>query len=456
MKCFTPALPSAFAPLILSFASLFVQRTWRHVQVLLIGAILAPCRRTVCSALRAMGLSGERHFQNYHRVLNRAKWNSRQASRILFRLLITAFASGGPVVLGVDDTIERRRGAKIKAKGIYRDPVRSSHSHFVRASGLRWISLMLLVPIPWAGRIWALPFLTALAPSQRYCEKHRRRHKTLIVWARQLLLQARRWLPQRQLVMVGDGAFAVLELLARLVRGSASFICVTRLRLDAALYQPAPKRKPGASGRPRLKGRRLPSLKQVLANPRTCWQRLRVSNWYGQGPRVVQIASGTAVWYRGGSPPLAIRWLLLRDPKGRFDPQALLCTDLSQTPEQILAWFQMRWQVEVTFQESRAHLGVETQRQWSDLAILRSTPALLGLFSLVTLLAHCLAPSGNLSLAQAAWYRKSKPTFADALAAVRSRFWRELNFSRSPRQPNLIKIPRPLFERLRDAACYAA
>ena len=449
-------LPPAFTSLILTFTCLFSKGTWQHVRVLLVGALLTRGPRTVASALRAMGRSGTRHFQNFHRVLNRAQWNSRQGSHLLLRLLIAAFVPTGPVILGIDDTIERRWGPKIKAKGVYRDPVRSSQSHFVKTQGLRWMSLMLLAPIPWAGRVWALPFLTALAPSERYCQQHRRHHKTLPDWARQMLRQARRWLPDRTLIMVGDGAFSVLELLADLVALPRPIICITRLRLDARLYAPAPKRRRGRAGRPRCKGCRLPSLKQRLADPKTRWQRLRIPNWYGQGPRSVDIASQTAVWYRGGSPPLPIRWVLMRDPKGHFDPQALLCTDLQPTPAQILTWFQMRWQVEVTFQESRAHLGVETQRQWSDRAIARTTPCLFGLFSLVTLLANRLATAGRLPLRQTAWYKKQRPTFADALAAVRTRFWQHNNFCLSCSQTNLIKIPRPLFQQLKQAVCYAA
>ena len=191
-------LPTRFATVILSFASLFFQRSWCHAEVLLIGAILAPGKRTVTSLLRISGLCRERRFVNYHRVLNRAVWSSRSASRLLLSQLISAFAPSGPVVLGIDDTIERRRGKRIAAKGIYRDPVRSSHGHFVKASGLRWLSLMLLAPVPWAGRIWALPFLTALAPSERGCRERGRRHKKLTDWARQLVLQARRWLPDRE------------------------------------------------------------------------------------------------------------------------------------------------------------------------------------------------------------------------------------------------------------------
>jgi hypothetical protein len=301
-------LPSRFAALILSFAPLFRYRSWRHAEVLLIGAILAPGQRTVSTLLRRAGLVRERRFVNYHRVLNRARWNPRLASRQLLGLLLAAFVARGPVLLGLDDTIERRRGKRIRAKGIYRDPVRSSQAHFVKASGLRWISLMLLAPIPWAGRVWALPFLTVLAPSERYARARGRRHKTLSDWARQMVLQARRWLAERELVVVADSTFAALELLAAVAR--QGIISVTRLRLDAALYEPAPPRRPGTTGRPRTKGRRLPTLADVLTATTTRWQRVRVPGWYGQGDRLIEFCSATAVWRHAGLPVVPIRWVL--------------------------------------------------------------------------------------------------------------------------------------------------
>lgn len=446
-------LPSEFTSIIVAFAPLFFNDVWRCAHILLIGAILAPGKRTVTSALRVMGLSDERRFQIYHRVLNRAVWSCRQASLILLRMLVAAFAPTGPLVFVIDDTIERRWGPRISARGIYRDAVRSSDSHFVKTSGLRWLSLMLLVPIPWAERVWALPFLTALAPSARYFEERKLRHKVLTGWARQLVLQVRRWLPNRILVLVADGGFAALDLLKRL--SIRSVICVTRMRLDARLFSPAPPRKKGAKGRPRLVGTRLPSLQQVLADPRTVWQRLTFAHWYRETNRQVEITSDTAVWYRGGLPPLPIRWVLVRDPKGKFETRAILCTDLNQTPRQIVEWFLMRWQVEVTFQQVRAHLGVETQRQWSDLAIARTTPVLLGLFSIVTLLANRLARRGKLPVRQAAWYRKPRATFSDAIALVREHIWlRSSSFpSRSDRYKK--KIPRALLDALMRTACYA-
>jgi hypothetical protein len=451
-----PILPAELAFIILAFRPLFSQRVWGCAHVLLIGAILAPGKRTVTSALRVMGLSDESHFQNYHRALNRAVWSCRHAGLILLRMLLATFVPSGPLVLGLDDTIERRWGVKIRARGIYRDPVRSSDSHFVKTSGLRWLSLMLLAEIPWAGRVWALPFLTALAPSERYWQKQGRQPKLLTDWARQLVLQVQHWLPSRTLVVVGDGAFASLQLLSDWASRRRPVVCVTRLRLDARLFRPAPPRKKGAMGRPRLVGTRLPSLQQVLADRHTMWQRLSINDWYGQGQRVVELTSATAVWYHTGLPPVPIRWVLVRDPQGKFETRALLCTQLDQDPGQILQWFLWRWQVEVTFQEVRTHLGVETQRQWSDLAITRTTPVLLGLFSIVTLLAHALANDGHLPIRQAAWYIKTQATFSDAIAAVRQQLWYPANFFTSRSAGNMVKIPRVLFSGLCHAVCYAA
>ncbi len=449
-----PCLPSCFATVILAFAPLFFQRSWRHAEVLLTGAILAPGKRTVTSLLRIMRLAHERRFVNYHRVLNRAEWSARAASHLLLGLLLDVFVPTGPVVLGIDDTIERRRGKCIAAKGIYRDPVRSSHGHFVKASGLRWLSLMLLAPIPWAGRVWALPFLTALAPSERYCHERGRHHKKLTDWARQLVLQARRWLPGRKLVVVGDSGFAALELLAALSRRGVA--CITRLRLDAALYDPAPPRLPGTNGRPPTKGKRLATLSEVLTDPATPWQCVTVTGWYGGGERIVEISTATAVWRHSGMPVVPIRWVLVRDPLNRFEPQALLCTDATQDPVQVLRWFVQRWQLEVTFREVRDHLGVETQRQWSDQAIARTTPCLFGLFSLVTLLAARLTPQARQVVATSAWYRKRRPTFSDTLAAVRREFWRKQGFAMSHQTSNMQKLRPALREGITYALCNAA
>jgi hypothetical protein len=271
-----------------------------------------------------------------------------------------------------------------------------------------------------------------------------------------MLLQVRRWLPNRKLVVVADSTYAVIDLLWRWRQMANPVYVVTRLRLDAALYKPAPPRQPGQRGRPRLKGERLPKLKQVLDDPKTEWRETTIADWYGHGQRVMELTSSTAVWYHCGKPPLPIRWVLIRDPKGAFESQALLCTDLSATPLQIVQWFVLRWRVEVTFQEARAHLGVETQRQWSDMAIARTTPALLGLFSLVTLLAHQRARHDQLPVREVAWYAKQWPTFSDALAAVRYQLWHHQDFHLSLPDADVVEIPRSLLTRFIDTLCYAA
>jgi hypothetical protein len=448
-------LPSRFAAVVLAFAPVFLQRrTWRHAERLLIGAILAPGKRTVTSLPRIVGLSRERRFTSYHRVLNRAAWDARAASHLLLELLIAAFVPVGPVVLGIDDTVERRRGQRIRAKGIYRDPVRSSRGHFVKASGLRWPSLTLPAPAPWAGRVWALPFLTALAPSERCCRARGRRHKKLTDWARQMGLRARRWLPGREVVLLGDSSFAALDLLAALAR--QGLVCVTRLRLDAALYEPAPPRQPGTVGRPRTEGARLPKLAAVLVDEGTRWVRVVVPGWYGEGERTVEFCSATAVWRHAGLPVVPIRGVLPRDPQRRSDPQALPCTDPGRDPLQVVRWFVQRWQVEATSREARDHLGLETQRQWSDRAVARTTPCLLALFSIVTLLATRLGRRARAAVCTDARCRKRRPTSTDTLAAVRRQFWCEQGSPMSRRSAEPTK-PRPALRRaVAYALCHAA
>lgn len=450
-------LPEPIMTLLQPFRPIFRQSTWLKAHILLVGAILATGKRTVTASLRVMGLSDESHFANYHQVLNRAAWSPLRASELLLALLMKYLDQdeGSPLVFGIDETIERRWGAKISKRGIYRDGVRSSKSHFVKTSGLRWVSLMWLVPIPWAVRIWALPFLTVLAPSERYYEPLGRQHKKITDWARQMSYQLRRWIPHRPLVLVADYTYAVLDFLHACQKLPQPITVVTRLRLDAALYEPAPP-PTGKKGRPRKKGKRLPTLQTHLASAQTEWQTVRV-RWYDGQTRLMELTTQTAVWFHYGKPPVPIRWVLMRDRQDQYDPIALLSTGLEWEPVQIVNWFVQRWQVEVTFEETRAHLGLETQRQWSDKAIERTTPILLGLFSWITLVAHLLLQSGQLPLRQAAWYVKERPTFSDAIGWVRQQLWLPTTiFSMSTAEPDGVKIPRSLFDRLVDTVCYAA
>ena len=427
----------------------FTAAAWRHVLVLVCGTLLAPGRRTVAAALRVMGLGEAAGFAVHHRVLSHGHWCSRAVAHRLLLLLVAAFVPDGPVVVGLDDTVERRWGARIAARGIYRDPVRSSRGHFVKASGLRWLCVMLLAPVPWAGCVWGLPFLTVLAPSERHAAASGVRFKKLTDWGRQALLQVARWLPDRRVVAVADGSFSAIALL----RGLAPRLTVvTRLRLDAGLYDPPPPRRRRARGRPPVKGARLPSLAARLRDRRTPWCRITIDGWYGRRTRRLDIASGTALWHHPGR-RVAIRWVLARDPTGEEEPQAFLCTDQRADPVDVLRWFVRRWRTETTFEEARRHLGMETQRQWSDLAIRRTTPALLGLFSLVTLWAGQLAVERGPVAECVRWYPKPLPTFSDALALIRRELWTAQVFAISPADQTAQNVPADLIDRLLSVAC---
>ena len=452
-----PSRPASFICLLQPFAALFAAPTWRKVQVLLVGAIMAPGKRTVSSALQVLGLHEQRDFARYHHVLSRAVWSALAVSRVLLGLLVHHLAPAtGPLCLGIDETIERRKGPRIAAKGVYRDGVRSSHGHFVKAMVLRWVCLMWLVQVPWTRRVWALPFLAVLAPSTRYHAARGRRHKTVTDWARQMLCCVRRWLPDRALVVVGDRGYAALRLLAACPQMTPAITFLTRLRLDAALYAPRPPRTPGQLGRPRLKGHRLPSLRMVSTDPATVWTPLQQMGPDGT-VRHLAYVSDTAVWYHTGQPPVPLRWLLLRDPAQHQDLQALLSTDPALAPSLLLTWYLRRWSMEVTFQAVRTYLGVETQRQWSDQAILRTTLALLGLFSWLVLATHVLHRGKPVAPRRSAWYTKKDPTFSAGLAFMRQTLWRQTPlFRMSPFPAHNQKPAQRPPPQIMDALCYTA
>lgn len=439
-------LPKEFSEQISAFAPLFSKKVFEHAKVLLTGALLVVGRRTVCSALRAVGLHAEKRFHKYHRVLSLAKWSPYKAASIVLQLLLDHFVGASePLVFGIDETLERRWGHKIKARGIYRDSVRSSRSHFVKCSGLRWICLMLLLPISWAKRIWALPFLTVLAASQRYYQHKGKKHKKLTDWARQMLFQLKRWLPDRKLIVVADSSYATYELLDSV----RSHVCmITRMRIDARLFDYPPPRPKGKRGPYPKVGQRQTKLSTQLEATNTQWQTCVILQWYGQQQKTVQIITGIALWYKSSYPIVPLRWILIKDPEEQLDPVALACTDLDMSAQQAINYFVRRWAVEVTFEETRAHLGVESQRQWSDKAIARTTPVLMALFSLVTLWADKLRRNNNLHVPTCTWYQKSHPTFSDAIASVRVQIWRNQKLLTSYLEGDVNNLKASLWERL--------
>ena len=381
-------LPETMIRVLAPFAPLFFEHVWWHVQVLLAGAILAPGKRTVCSALRAVGLDQEKRFHRYHRVLSRASWSSREsepgASEIA-RGGVRARRSAGSghrrdprAAPGQED---HRQGHLPGPGPLQSRPLREDQRSEVGVRDVFGASLMGLSGV-------GLALLCTLAPSERYANERGKRHKRLTEWAWQLLLLVRRWYPERGIVTVADGGYASLKLLDRCRRLTNPITFITHLRLDAALYKPAAPRKAGQRGRPRLKDERLANLSIIAEDPTTDWKQITVDGWYAAKECTLEIVSGTAVWYSTGLPAVPLRWVLIRAPQEEFEPQALLCTYLDADPGRIISWFVRHWQMETTFQEVRVRLGFETQRHWSEMAIQRTAPALLALFSLVTLFAH--------------------------------------------------------------------
>ena len=444
-------LPPSFVAWLAPYLAVFSRRSRPTTAALAVGALLAVGPRTVTNCLRALGLAEHPSFTAFHRVLNRNAWSGLTLARTLLRAVVAAFVPSGPIVIGVDHTLERRRGRHIGPAGYFYDASRSSAEVKVTSRGLRWLSAMVLVEVPFAGRIWALPVLTALTPSKAWSERHGKRHRTVTEWARLMLLAIHRWLPDRPIVVVADGKFAALELLHGL---RARMAVITRLRKDACLFDPPPRHK-SKPGRAPRKGERQPQLSQRITDPATRWQRVvqaSRTSWRSGG--WIEYAHGTALWHHGGKPIVPIQWVLVRYPDGRREPEAFLCTDTTASPRDVLDCFNRRWAMETTYEEARAHLGMETQRQWSDPAVFRTTPLLLGLYSAVTLYVQQNVERFALSPRRAAWYPKPAPTFTDALARLRRHLWFE-RIVMSAETTDMTEPITPELQGLLDAVCYA-
>jgi hypothetical protein len=447
-----PSMPREIAPVLHAFSPLFTAPTWEHVLVLLTSAILCQGARRVSSLLRVMGLSKEKRFEKYHRVFNRAKWNSMAGAKILLGLLVQLLPASLPLLIIVDDTIERRKGKKISAKGYYRDAVRSTEKVIVKCYGLKWVCLMLVVTLPWCKRPWALPFMTILAPSKKSNETRGRKHKTSIDWTIIAVRVIARWL-KRPWVLIGDGGFACIRLAHACIKQNVTL--ASRLRLDAALYAFAPSPVPGQRGRHREKGTRFTALSQLVMDMTQPWREASL-NWYDGETKKVRLLSGIHLWYSSGEKPLPIRWVLVVDLETN-EGEAFFSTDLALAPEQIVNWFVLRWNIEVTFEEMRAQLGMETQRQWSDKAIARTTPSLMALFSLTCLFALELLKKQSLPILSTAWYdKKGEATFSDILAFVRRYIWAENYFNDSTFDGEYMKIKANQWEGLLDQLVRAA
>lgn len=445
-------LPAEIIQVLAPFAPEFSQPTYAKAVELVVGTLLARGRRTVTSALRALGKGQATEWGKYHQVLNRAKWSGLALSQRLLCLLVATFsAADEQVTIAVDETLERRWGPQIRQRGHWRDSLASSRQVSVSTSGLRWLVLALVVQVPWTPYALALPFVSVLLTTPKVSAQQGQRHKTATAVTQQLVVWVRRSLPGRAIHLVGDGAYAVIGLGLRCQHQQVTLIAP--LRLDARLFAPPLRLLGKRTGRPAVVGARLPTLSAVAANPTTNWQRSQVP-WYGGKPAVVDWTTGTALWYTTGTAPLPIRWVLVRDRTAKRPLRAFFSTAPHQAPPTIIADFVKRWPLEVTFEEARAHLGLETQRQWSKPAIERTTPALFALFTLIVLMVKALYPDGRLPLPQVAWYPKTHVTFHDLLALVRRRLWLHALFQTDVLPKALCLSDPDQVERLLSAVCY--
>jgi hypothetical protein len=436
------------------FRPFFSGPTFAKACVLLYGVLLAPGCRTVCAALRASGQAHAGDWSRYHHIFNRASWSAWSLSRVLLQQVVARWVPAGcPVLLVFDETLERRSGPELTLRGRFYDAVRSSGRYISTSLGIRWLVVALLVQPTWSARQWALPVLVVPLRARPKAGHSPRRVRTLVEWSAFLVVRLRQWLPEREIVLVGDGSYAAVALVQRCQRLARPVTLVSRLRLDAALYDAPPVPVPGKRGPKPKKGARQVPLAERLRDPDAPWQTLTLA-WYGGRERSIEYLTGTALWYRRGLTPVAIRWLLVRDPAGKRRPQAFFCSDVAVAPATLLGWYVARWNVEVTFQEVRRHLGFNTQRHWSPRAVERATPCLFGLFTLVVLLADRLH-GAQVPTRQAAWYPKSEPTFADALAAVRYALWQPDQLRISALDPQMRLIPQPIFQALLEIACYS-
>ena len=445
-------LPAEIITVLVHFRPAFDARTYAKGVDLVIGTLLAHGRRTVTSALRAIGKEQDKNWSKYHHVLNRAQWSGLAVSQLLLELIVTALVRAGETVtISVDETLERRWGPQIRKGGHWRDGRSSSKQRHVSTRGLRWLVFAVVVNVPWTEYAIALPFLSILLTTPKVSAELGKRHKTVAKVTGQVVMWLRRTLAGYPIHLVGDGAYAVIEL--GLICQRCQVTLIAPLRLDARLFEPPSRPLQRGKGRPPLVGARLPNLAKVAVSPTTVWQRSRVA-WYGATTAVMDWTTGTALWYSTGTPPLSVRWILVRDPSGKKATRAFFSTDLYQPPAAMLRDFVVRWSLEVTFEESRAHLGIETQRQWSDLAIERTTPALFGLFSLVVLMANSLRCHQELPYEQTAWYRKEFATFHDLLRFVRRHIWQHRIFQTGAHLPDIRKFSPTHLDHLLSAVCY--
>jgi DDE superfamily endonuclease len=433
-------------PVLSLFESAFTTTaTFVRAQLLGVAAILTTGRRTVANLLRTVAGLTEGDPSSYHRVLSLAQWSGLSLAALLTRFLLRHFWPQGRVRLVGDDTVTEHPGKKVHGKARHRDPVRSSHSYTAWRWGHKWVVLAVLVPFPFARRPWALPVLVALYRSPQDNQQRGRPHRTPAQLLRLLLRLLLRWFPDRQFVFAGDQNYGGHEMAALAPRTQGRLHLVSKFYPNANLYAPPPAY--AGHGRPRVKGAKRPSPQEVVATaPRT---RLNVA-WYGGGRRDVEVVSGTGHWYKAGQGLVPVRWVYVHDRTGTHRDEYFYSTDLTMTPQAIIEEYTGRWNIETTFEDARAYLGLESTRGWCARTVGRAEPCLLGLYSVVALL-YGLLPPADQDQGTVEWDGKDTVTFSDAITAVRRWLWTHWVFPQAGHAEAFAKLP----EAFRQLLLYA-
>lgn len=443
-------LPDQSLSLFVSFAPLFSEPTYQRFLVLLGAAIITQGRRSVANLLRTAGALAPGHISSYRRVFSQAQWSILSLACALTRHIIALLPADVPIVLAGDDTVVAHPGPHVYGKARHRDPVRSSHAFTAWRYGHKWVVLAVLVRFPFANRPWALPVLVALYHSEDGDLRERHRHRTPAQHIIRLLRLMLRWFPDRRFVFVGDSAYGTHEVARFCHRYRARLCLVSKLHPDANLFEPPPPYT--GKGRPRVKGERLPKPREAVSAARR-YKRLSVG-WYGGGTRRVETVTGTAHWYKSGEGLVPIFWVFVRDRDGTHRDEYFYTTDVRLNGRRVIEYYTGRWNIETTFQEVRCCLHLETTQGWCRSTVLRVTPCLFGLYSVVALLYNGLPAERRTGAI--AWPGKTSVTFSDALTAVRRWFWSEGVFARVAGGSAIQKLPAPLCDLLYSALAPAA
>ncbi len=447
-------IPQAAQRLLVCFASEFRPSVWSRFRSLLLAAVMVRGNRTIWRLLRWAGCHSSGHFSSYHRVFSHRRWSSMSLARKLAKVVVEKFAAEGVLQVAGDDTVSQHRGKHVYGKGCHRDAVRSSHGHIVHRWGHKWVVLSLRVHVPGATRTWALPLLVALYRTPEESQKAGIRHKTPVELMRGLLVVWMHWFPTRRTVFAGDGAFASHDLARFAARHHKRLTLVSKFVPDAVLHDPPPVRKRGTKGRPRITGDRLPSPAAVVKST-ACKNRKRLSvAWYGGGCRTIEVVTGVGHWYRQGKGLVRVRWVYVHDISGTHRDDYFFSSNSRMSIVRIIQAYVGRWDIEVTFEEMREHLGLETSRGRTRNTVLRVEPCLFLLYTLIVYW-YVHLPKAERAKIHIQWHGKVGIAFSDAVISVRRNVWYDFLFQRSQSKRPVEKLDHKSRNAILDAITLA-